>query len=164
MSQTLTFDGSYNIGVQASGDGITVNVNLPYLHLVQRHLRLRPVRKQLDLLNPYSRAVSLVGRQEDLAILQQWLEGPMAISVRCLIGRAGSGKTRLALELCHLVPDAGWFAGFVERRELARFAGQQNLGCVELAQADTGDSRLRRSLNAGAAYLSKGIGRVFRQI
>ena len=29
VAQTITFDGEHNIGVQAQGDGVTVNVNRP---------------------------------------------------------------------------------------------------------------------------------------
>jgi hypothetical protein len=46
---------------------------------------------------------------------------------RCLIGGAGSGKTRLALELCAAADKQGWFAGFIDHGELLHFRGQQNL-------------------------------------
>ena len=53
-----------------------------------------------DLLLPASRAPELVGRADELAALEHWLSAPAAVSVRGLTGRAGSGKTRLAIELC----------------------------------------------------------------
>ncbi len=46
--------------------------------------------------------------------------------MRVLTGRAGTGKTRLALELCEDVREE-WDAGFVRDLELRRFLGAQNL-------------------------------------
>ena len=46
--------------------------------------------------------------------------------MRVLTGRAGSGKTRVALELCEEV-QKDWDAGFVRDLELRRFLGAQNL-------------------------------------
>ena len=43
------------------------------------------------------------------------------VSIRVLTGRAGSGKTRLALELCDAAVEQDWDAGFVTHRELVRF-------------------------------------------
>jgi hypothetical protein len=54
---------------------------------------------ELQLLHTKHRAVDLVGRDTDLGALWQWLASDAAISARLLIGGAGTGKTRLALEL-----------------------------------------------------------------
>ena len=97
----------------------------PYLKLTQ-HLKSR-VDSEIDLLSPYSRSIPLVGRREEREELRAWLARDKPISVRVLTGRAGAGKTRLALELCDELFAEGWAAGFVESGELRRFYDKQNL-------------------------------------
>jgi hypothetical protein len=125
--QSANVSGSYNIVVQASGDGITIDISRPQLTLAARYRLARQPNKYLDLLKPFNRAIPMVGRERELQSLEAWRDGEAAISARCLIGGAGSGKTRLALELCVAAERLGWFAGFVDHRELDRFHGQQNL-------------------------------------
>jgi tetratricopeptide (TPR) repeat protein len=121
-------DGSGNIIVQAVASTVTVGVP-PQLKLSPRHRRRRPPKSDIDLLNPFTDGIPFVGREAELARLHDWLVSPQPISARCLIGRAGAGKTRLALQLCEraeaLQPECD--AGFVEHRELGRFASLQNL-------------------------------------
>jgi tetratricopeptide (TPR) repeat protein len=125
--QSSNIHGNYNIVVQARGDGIAVNVNQPHLSLVAWHRQQSKPEKILDLLNPFMRAIPLVGREPAKADLENWLTSNPLISVRCLIGGGGSGKTRVGIEVCESAEQRNWFAGFVTHRELARFAGQQNL-------------------------------------
>ena len=47
--------------------------------------------------------------------------------MRCYTGRAGAGKTRLAIEACEAAEAEGWVAAFVPSGELARFHSTQNL-------------------------------------
>ena len=89
-----------------------------------------------------------------------WLMSPAPISARCLIGRAGSGKTRLALQLCEraeaLTPE--WDAGFAEHRELERFrrvAEPERLG-LAAPHADRG--RLRGGYHPLTAAVAGGAG------
>ena len=94
------------------------------LHLLPRH-RLRAAPRDLrELLMTELRATDLVGRQDVLQPLKTWLgvqrEG-RDISVHCLTGQAGAGKTRLAIELCEWAEQAGWSAGFARQEELERF-------------------------------------------
>ena len=56
-----------------------------------------------------------------------WLALDKAISIRVLTGGAGSGKTRLALELCDRADRKEWDAGFVTDAELDPFFKEQNL-------------------------------------
>jgi hypothetical protein len=126
-SQSSNIYGNYNIVVQAHGDGITVNVNEPHLSLVAWHRQQSKPERVLDLLNPFVRAIPLVGRESAKADLESWLASTPPISVRCLIGGGGSGKTRLGIELCESAEQQKWFAGFVNHKELTRFANQQNL-------------------------------------
>jgi hypothetical protein len=127
---TAQADGSHNIIVQAVGDGIHINVGLPHLTLIPPRNRAPQIRTEIDLLNPYSRAVALVGRDADMQSLWDWLHSDRPISVRTLTGRAGAGKTRAAIELVEKLNQekpGEWWGGFLQGREMRRFASQQNL-------------------------------------
>jgi len=121
--------------VQMQGDGNSVNVGLPHLELTRRmglsrHIDNDPqTGKPIEthLIEPFARAIDLVGRETELASLRCWLKSERPISVRVLTGEAGLGKTRLALELAEKAAADGWQAGFLTRDELARFVGQANL-------------------------------------
>jgi tetratricopeptide (TPR) repeat protein len=125
--QSAFVSGHHNIVVQAMGNDITVNVNQPYLTLVAWHRRPTRVSKVLDLLNPFEQAIPLAGMDSLRSELHAWLSDRVPISVRCAIGSAGAGKTRLAIELCAKAEAARWHAGFITYQELKRFGRQQNL-------------------------------------
>ena len=91
------------------------------LHLTRLHLQKRAPRTIVELLRADLQATTLVGRKGQLSMLATWRDGDEAIAVRCLIGRAGAGKTRLAVEACAEAEGAGWDAGFVSSEELRRF-------------------------------------------
>ena len=79
--------------------------------------------RELDLLVPEAGKLPLVGRKDIFAELQTWIADEVDISVHALIGRAGSGKTRLALEFCSKIdsdPNAEgeWLAGFLSPSDL----------------------------------------------
>ncbi|TMR33618.1 hypothetical protein, partial [Nonomuraea zeae] len=57
--------------------------------------------------------VPFLGRKEELAQLRAWAAEPAALSIAVLTGRGGTGKTRLAGELCAELAEAGWDAGFL---------------------------------------------------
>jgi tetratricopeptide (TPR) repeat protein len=138
--------------VVISGDGNTVFASFgdsgARLALNRRQVRppdrrgpVRPVRRQvrppdrrgpvrpgdppreLDLFAPDAEALPLIGREPELAALRAWLDDPRDLSVHGLIGQAGSGKTRLALELCRAVDPAdgtgAWRAAFVSPSAIA---------------------------------------------
>ncbi|WOJ90034.1 tetratricopeptide repeat protein [Methylocapsa polymorpha] len=123
--------GESAIGVQIDGDNNTVTVyaGSAKLTLDQRHLRKLhdAPRKEIDLLLTDLRATEFVGRAADLDALTSWLNEPLPISVRCLTGAAGTGKTRLAIELCERANAKEWIAGFAREDELRRFYAAQNL-------------------------------------
>lgn len=125
-------DGSIVIQVSGDGNAVTITAAGVSLTLARLHARAMAVRKDLDLLNPFTRAIPLRGRDADLDLLEAWLDVPGDASVRCLVGRAGSGKTRLALELCARAearPEpARWRAGFVKLDEMQRFRDHANAG------------------------------------
>ncbi|MEO5794873.1 MAG: tetratricopeptide repeat protein, partial [Rhodoferax sp.] len=87
----------------------------------------RTLDNPLNQLTPYSRSTPLLGRDDELAQLQAFLDAPQPIRVRVLTGSGGSGKTRLALDLCDRLAQEGWDTGFVTGDEAQRFIAQQNL-------------------------------------
>ena len=118
--------GNQNIVVQIAGDGNRVDIRHPHLSLV-RHGHLT-VRDGIGLLYAQARAIPLFGRDETLQSLETWAQSTNSpISIRVIVGSGGSGKTRLAMDLCDRLSDAGWHAGFLSPTELPRFLAQQNL-------------------------------------
>jgi hypothetical protein len=119
--------GERGIGVQLSGGGNTVIVyaGSAELHLVPKHRRkAERLETELQLLRVDLRATTLLGRDAELATLRAWLDSPRLISVRCITGRAGAGKTRLAVELCERADGAGWIAGFAHYAQFQEFVKQ----------------------------------------
>jgi tetratricopeptide (TPR) repeat protein len=132
QTQAAQVAGNNNVVIQAFGNDIRVNLDRAgTLALSRLHRKARPVRTDLDLLNPFCRAIPLIGREAELAALGGWLAGDRPIAVRGLAGRAGSGKTRLAVELCAAAEQRGWLAGFVDPRELLTFAEREDLGSFD---------------------------------
>jgi hypothetical protein len=115
--------GKRGIGVQISGDGNTVIVyaGSTKLCLLRKHRRQAPPKTELQLLRVDLRATTLVGREGDLSALKAWLASDRLISVRCITGRAGAGKTRLALELCEHAEKSRWTAGFAQYEQFPEF-------------------------------------------
>jgi tetratricopeptide (TPR) repeat protein len=106
--------------VQIVGDYNEVTVGVVPLILDRRHRWTRPPTTELELLQTQFRAVTLRGRENDLSRLRAWLDSSRAVSARCVTGRAGTGKTRLAIELCEQAEAVCWLAGFADHDELAR--------------------------------------------
>ena len=70
----------------------------------------------LWMLQPKYRSIPLVGREEDLSALMDWLDAPSSISARLIVGRAGAGKTRIGFEFLWKVfaeKSERWDAGVV---------------------------------------------------
>ncbi|MEV4011455.1 tetratricopeptide repeat protein [Nonomuraea angiospora] len=81
---------------------------------------LTPARERLPqdcsdwtLLMARHAVVPFLGRDEQLADLRAWAAEPAALSIAVLTGRSGTGKTRLAGELCAELAEAGWDTGFL---------------------------------------------------
>jgi tetratricopeptide (TPR) repeat protein len=127
QEQRIEGDGAFGAQIDGSYNTIIVGVGPAKLELDPKHKRRAKPNDERELLLTELRATDLVGRDEDLAALQAWLDGPMPIAVQCRIGRAGIGKTRLAIELCERAEAAGWTAGFARADELQRFFDAQNL-------------------------------------
>ena len=80
---------------------------------------------EAQLLTPYRMFTDLVGRERDMGDLLAWANSDKPIAIRLLAGGAGSGKTRIALELMRLLEssaDGGWHAGFLSADDIERFA------------------------------------------
>jgi hypothetical protein len=118
-------------GVVVTGDGNTVSLTFGdsgiVLPLQRRQFRppdrrRRPAQgeppRELDLLAPEAGKLPLIGRKDIFAELLAWVDDEVDVSVHALIGRAGTGKTRLALEFCLKIDSeqnakGGWLAGFL---------------------------------------------------
>ena len=70
-------------------------------------------RSPIHLLYPRYGVVPFHGHTTELNNLLLWLDGDGFASA-LLTGRGGSGKTRLAAELCRRAEEKGWLAGFLE--------------------------------------------------
>lgn len=127
MTQQATAIGSGAIIVQITGDGNGVDLGMPRLCLIPFHNLNRAPRKALDVIDAFTTQLPLVGREAEMADFTTWLNDPQPIGVRCVAGMAGSGKSRLGIELCTQAAASGWFAGFVSHKELERFRAQDNL-------------------------------------
>ena len=148
--------GERGIGVQVSGDGNTIIVHAGAAELVltRKHARKATPTTELQLLRVDLRATTLVGRDEDLAALQAWLASDRPVSVRCVTGRAGVGKTRLAVELCERAERDGWTAGFAHHSQFPKFVVLPHFAWIMLRAeraVAAGRSRRGRSFAASAA-------------
>jgi tetratricopeptide (TPR) repeat protein len=123
--------GDHCVYIQSAGD---VHVNdracLPLIPAAVKISR-SPKKHELDLLRAASRAVEhLVGRDEAMRDLWDWLHESRGVSIRAVTGPAGSGKSRLALELLLRLEKeepGKWRAGFVKSEWLSEFAARQDL-------------------------------------
>jgi hypothetical protein len=126
ISQSVVVTGDGNTVTLTFGDsGVVLPLRRRQFRPPDRRRRPAPgeLPRELDLLVPEAGKLPLIGRKDLLAELQAWIDGEVDISVHALIGRAGSGKTRLALEFCLKIdsdPNAegGWLAGFLSPSEL----------------------------------------------
>ena len=66
------------------------------------------------LLRSEYEVVAFIGRGAELSELQRWCDGDQAFAARLYLGPGGSGKTRLAVDLCRRLRHSGWAAHFVE--------------------------------------------------
>jgi tetratricopeptide (TPR) repeat protein len=126
VSQSVVVTGDGNTVTLTFGNsGIVLPLRRRQFRAPDRRRRPAPgdPPRELDLLVPEAGKLPLIGRKDLFAELQTWIDDEVDISVHALIGRAGSGKTRLALEFCANIdsdPQArdGWLAGFLSPAEL----------------------------------------------
>ena len=113
----------------------------PSPRLIDFQLRIQRARARKDselaLLDPYRQATRLVGRKRDLKDLLDWAGSAKPVAVRTIVGGAGAGKTRLALELMQKLSNrkgggkakaaGAWEVGFLTADEMSRFRSQHGL-------------------------------------
>jgi tetratricopeptide (TPR) repeat protein len=134
VRRAMEASGASAVAAQAEHSSATAAVGAEStLTLVPPASRV-PIAKApsaLEYLNPYRRAIPLIGRDRDLSSLLSWLTHPgRRISVRVLVGGAGSGKTRLAIELIEKLgerSESKWDARFASALELRRFSQEKPL-------------------------------------
>jgi hypothetical protein len=137
--------GSIALQIDGNNNTVTLHAGATRLKLSRRHLVPKvPPRSDRDLLLTELRVIDLVGRAGNLAAWDAWLNAPPPIAGRCLVARADTGKTRLAIELCERAEQAGWIAGFVRHDELKRFYAQNSLEDWRWGQKTRSPSRRSR--------------------
>ena len=140
-SVVVTGDGN-SVSLRFGDTGIILPLKRKQFRPPERRRNLAPEERsrELDLLIPEAGRLPFVGRKDLLAELRTWLDDEVDISVHALIGRAGTGKTRLALELCQAVDSdfaarGPWIAGFLSPDDLAlvvdTLATQNSPGSVQ---------------------------------
>lgn len=125
--QSVRKSGFGNVAVQISGgkDPLAMGRTGICLQLRAKHIGACDIRSEIDLLRPETQLLDLIGRDTEIASLNAWLHDPREILVRGLVGQAGMGKTRLAIELCKRANAAGWKAGFLDTDDLGAFVTAQ---------------------------------------
>ena len=83
------------------------------MHRQLHKLKAKPTNLN-ELLRTDLRSTTLAGRNDELAMINAWLADTQKITIKCIIGEAGTGKTRLAIEACEAAEIDGWFATFVQ--------------------------------------------------
>lgn len=116
--------------LEISGHFLALERKLDYLigGLPLIKFRPEPPERELEILQARHCAIELVGRDDDLAALWSWLLSDRPVSTRLLIGGAGTGKTRLALELIRKVNERlpHWQAGVLGGSDLRRFEASKD--------------------------------------
>jgi tetratricopeptide (TPR) repeat protein len=118
--QRAEVDGQGNVTVQIVGENNRVTI----AGAAALRLTMFPRRRQeggdIGLLSAYTQSIDLVGRESELENLRSWLASGRDIAIQVRTGKAGTGKTRLAFDLCdQLLKEEEWQAGFVNGDQLA---------------------------------------------
>ena len=164
----IQIQGDNNIGVLVDGR--------PSLRLLTPEGRRKGFAEssELHLLRPDMGITRLLGRDEQLKDFLGWAKSKKLFSIRSVIGPAGAGKTRFALELLKALKAnrsrkgksliaGGWCGGFLDFDEVEAFDTKQSLSqCVwpnpvliVVDYAATAGSILGTWLNFTARYLSE---------
>lgn len=128
ISGSIVVTGDGNHASIHFGEGVTLP--LARQQRLSKRRRAPTADNLLPLLRADSLAFDVVGRENELAELRGWIDGEADVSVQTLIGRAGTGKTRLAIELCRRIDgaekpgEAGWAAGFLRPADIASVVDQ----------------------------------------
>ncbi len=185
--QTIGNVGAGAVVTQIQGDAnvVIVHGGEKLLELEAPAARRKRIEKalggsDLQLLHPDMRTTKLLGRDEQLAEFVRWAKSDEAFSIRTVVGRAGAGKTRFALELLDALganegkadsalPPGRWCGGFLKFEELKAFGAAADLRrcdwpnptLVVVDYAATAGALLKAWLNALAGQ-SSGAGQPVR--
>ena len=116
--------------IAKAGDHSTINqtIIIGGTQLQLRRPQPRPINpeNEIEIFLPQNRTIDLVGRDQEKDDLWHWINSAARVSARAVIGSAGAGKTRLAIEtierLATELPD--WRTGFLSQKALERFVDQ----------------------------------------
>ena len=103
---------SASLLINLSSSALDKTVEAPEEYVPQRNPYLHKDTRELEILLASNRAINVVGRDEDLRKLRNWLYESETVSVRVITGKGGSGKTRLALQLLDELPK-DWIGGIL---------------------------------------------------
>ncbi len=111
--------GNQNVQIQEVEDSwiqITYNKVPRVLPLEAPQLSIASERPSpARLVSARAGVFDYVGRAELLADLEAWVDSPAPFAGQVISGRGGSGKTRLAVELCLRLRKWDWLCGFLVR-------------------------------------------------
>jgi tetratricopeptide (TPR) repeat protein len=118
--QRADVDGQGNITVQIVGENNQVTIAGAAALRLTMFPRRRKGDGDIGLLSAYTQSIERVGRDTEMADLRAWLASERDIAIQVRTGKAGTGKTRLAFDLCdQLLKEGEWQAGFVNGDQLA---------------------------------------------
>ena len=173
-SQTATVTGGdHNIVVQNTGSHVVIQVGAhrlqAYTH--QQYLSGYQSDGERGLLIAQLQRIPfyLPPREPDLLQLRAWLDSPQTISIRTLLGRAGTGKTRTAVEFVNREQSrADWNFGWLFGDELQRFIQHASLAgkiwtgnvCLILDYASASVDSLKKLLQQGLVHAQAGHGKL----
>ena len=159
-SVVVTGDGN-NVALTFGDTGIALPLRRKqFPPPVRRHRpRTGEPPRELDLLVAEAGRLPLIGRKDLLAELQSWLDDETDISVYGLIGRAGTGKTRLAIEFCRTIDSdptgkGEWIAGFLSPADLSPVVETLATAQLHLGAPNPSGHRLRRPVPSGPLALA----------
>jgi tetratricopeptide (TPR) repeat protein len=97
------------------------------------------------LVNARAGIFNFVGRAELRAELDEWIDSADPFAIYLIAGRGGSGKTRLAVELCLQLRESGWVGGFLVRGDgEGRLDALIETPCARLVVIDYAENRVEQ--------------------
>jgi hypothetical protein len=114
-----SIEGKRNVQIQhVHGSSIQINFG-DEPHLVPLEQATVPVSERAKsparLVRARSGVVPYVAREDLMAELERWVTTSDPFAGQIIGGGGGSGKTRLAVELCRRLEPSGWLCGFLTR-------------------------------------------------
>ncbi len=110
-NRSVQIQGVVGSRIEITYDGTTRTVPLEPAHVPVAAKLPSPAR----LVRAHSGVVPYVERAGLLAELSAWIDSPAPFAGQVVGGRGGTGKTRLAVELCLATQKSGWLCGFLSR-------------------------------------------------